>query len=174
MTRLPNTPLQNISRISHGRRPSTRGVVIHVADAPGTSNIENWFKDPRAKGVGAHVAVGVDNVVQFTDLGAVCWHAPGANTNWVGIEHVGTGTQSKARWVARRKQRVLSANRTAWILYHYKCGTPKWGGNVRRHSEFGGGHTNCPGKSFPVTLYMAAVNRAYRNLVKHKGKTWVR
>lgn len=173
MTRLPNTPLQNISRIDHGKRRSTRGVVIHVADAPGTSNIANWFKDPRAGGVGAHVAVGSKNVVQFCDLDAICWHAPGANANWVGIEHTGTGTQSAATWLARRTQRKLSANRTAWILYHYRCGKPKWGTNIRRHSTFGGGHTNCPGKSFPVRFYMAAVNRAYRNLVRSRGKTWV-
>lgn len=174
MTRLPNTPLHNIQCVTHGRRSSTQGVVIHVADAPGTSNIENWFRDPRAGGVGAHVAVGIANVVQFCDLDAICYHAPGANSNWVGIEHVGTGTQSKARWVARRKQRVLSANRTAWILYHYRCGKPKWGVNIRRHSTFGGGHNNCPGESFPVWLYMGAVHRAYRNLVKSNGKTWVR
>lgn len=174
MTRLPNTPLHNISRISHGRRSSTFGVVIHVADSPGTSNISNWFGDPRAGGVGAHLAVGINNVVQFTDLDAICWHAPGANDHWVGIEHVGTGTQSKGRWVARRKQRVLSANRTAWILYHYRCGKPRWGANIRRHSTFGGGHGNCPGRNFPVWLYMAAVNRAYKNLVNSKGKTWAK
>lgn len=172
MVRLPNTRFHHIPRIEHGRRSRTKGVVIHVADGS-MGSVLNWFSDPRAKGVGAHIVVGLKQAVQMADLDKLCWHAAGANSEWIGIEHEGLGGQSYARWASRRTQRKLSANRTAWILYHYKCGRPKWGVNVKPHSAFPRGrHPGCPGKGFPATLYMQAVNRAYNNLVKSRGKTW--
>jgi len=170
MTRLPNTSMHRIAKLEHGRRYRTHGVVIHVMDGNLNGTIDWWSR--RGNTIGAHLCVGKSKAVQTADLDAVCYHAPGANATWVGIEHEGTGHDSMARWTLRRTQRVLSANRCAWILYHYRCGTPKWGKNVKRHSEFGGSHPNCPGKGFPVILYMAAVNRAYNNLVKSRGKTW--
>ena len=144
----------------------------------------SWWRRPGNK-IGAHICIDNKKAVQTADLDAVCWHAPGdnmaqagsqlGNSQFIGIEHAGFGHDSYTRWLARRKQRVMSANRTAWILYHYKCGKPKWGVNVVRHSNFSGTtHRSCPGKSFPYRLYMLAVNRAYRNLVKSKGKKWTR
>lgn len=187
MTSVLNTRQHRIPKIEHGRRPRTRGVVVHVMDGY-FSYITTWFsrRDNR-KGIGTHLAVGLKSgdVVQMADLDAICYHAPGdnmadpgqqsGNYEFVGIEHEGFGTQSMARWVARRTQRVLSANRTAWILYHYHCGAPKWGHNVVRHSEFSRTtHRMCPGPGFPTLLYMAAVKRAYRNLVNSRGRTWNR
>ena len=172
MTRLPNTRFINYSLIDHGRRARTRGVVIHVIDGPMSSAL-HWFKDPRARGIGAHVVIGLNDVVQLTDLDNVCWHAAGANSEWIGFEHEGVGGQSYARWAARRTQRKLSANRAAWVCYHYKLGTPTWGKNIKPHSAFpAGGHPGCPGKHFPKTLYIAHARRAYKKLQKSGGKTW--
>jgi hypothetical protein len=71
------------------------------------------------------------------------------------------------------KQRKMSANRAAWVLYHYDCGAPKWGHNVVPHCAFPAGrHPGCPGPNFPRLLYMAAVKRAYRNLQLSRGKRW--
>lgn len=184
MTQLPNTKQHHIHQLEHGRRYRTRGVVIHVMDGTGYDGLLSWW-GRRGNKVGAHVAIFKDFAVQTADLDQICYHAPGdnmadpgvqsGNYEFIGIEHAGYGTDSMARWLLRRKQRVLSANRCAWILYHYRCGVPKWGHNVVRHSEFSRTtHKNCPGKGFPVILYMAAVNRAYRNLVKSRGKSWSR
>jgi N-acetyl-anhydromuramyl-L-alanine amidase AmpD len=129
----------------------------------------------RGNRVGAHLCIGKSGtVVQTADLDQVCYHVPGGNTYWVGIEHEGWGGQSKATWLARRKQRVVSANRTAWICYHYGLGQPTWGRNIRKHSDFGTTHPHCPGRNFPKALYQAAARRAYRNLVKSKGRSWSR
>jgi len=184
MTTPPNTPRHIIPQLDHGKRYRTRGVVIHVMDGPTIGGCIAWWSR-RGNKVGAHLMVDNARCVQAVDLDHVAWHAPGdnmadpgaqsGNYEFIGIEHTGFGTDSYVRWIARRKQRVISANRTAWILYHYRCGVPKWGHNVVRHSEFSRTtHKNCPGKGFPVKLYMMAVNRAYRNLVKSRGKSWSR
>lgn len=184
MTKAPNTYQHRIAKLEHGKRYRTRGVVIHVMDGPTIAGAISWWSRAGNR-VGAHLCVDNSKAVQTADLDAICWHAPGdnmadpgkqsGNSEFVGIEHTGYGTDSYMRWLLRRKQRVLSANRTAWVLYHYRCGVPKWGHNVVRHSEFSRtDHKNCPGKSFPVKLYMAAVNRAYKNLVKSRGKKWTR
>lgn len=170
MTSLPNTKQHRLSNLDHGQRPRTLGVVIHVMDGDTISGAISWWSR-RGNKVGAHVCVNNDVAIQTVDLDHVAYHSPGANFAWIGIEHTGRWWHT-SQWVRRRRQRVLSANRTAWILYHYKCGPPKWGGNIRRHSSFPTSHKLCPGPGFPVPLYMAAVNRAYRNLVKSKGRTW--
>lgn len=173
MRRLPNTPLDRIRRIEHGKRRRTRGVVIHVIDGT-ASSARWWFKDPRNNDrVGAHLIIGLKSAIQVADLDAVCFHARGANSDWIGFEHEGLGGQSAARWSARRTQRKVSANRAAWVCYHYGLGTPTWGKNIRPHASFpAGGHPGCPGKHFPKRLYIMAARRAYKNLVKSKGRTW--
>lgn len=180
---LPNTPQRRISRISHGMRTHTRGVVIHVMDGTLAGTL-SWWAQGGHEADGAHVCVGLKSVVQTADLDAICWHAPGDNVvdpgaqsgnhEFVGIEHEGSGTQSKLTWILHRTQRKLSANRCAWILYHKKCGEPKWGHNVVPHYDFPAGAHPCPGKNFPRLLYMAAVKRAYRNLERSDGKRWTR
>lgn len=172
MTRLPNTAQQHIGLIDHGRRTATKGVVIHVM-AGTLAGTLSWWAQPGHEADGAHVAIGLDKAVQTTDLDAVCWHAPGpavsrsgvdGNHEFVGLEHEGGGNDSYLKWVGRRTQRRLSANRCAWILWHYKCGAPKRGFNVLPHSAFPKGGHPCPGPHFPWTLYMLAVKRAYRKL----------
>lgn len=173
MTRLPNTEFHRIPRIEHGKRPRTRGVVIHVIDGSASSAMW-WFKDLRnTDRVGAHVIIGLKKATQVADLDQICYHAKGANDAWIGFEHEGVGGQSYARWVARRTQRKLSANRAAWICYHERLGTPTWGKNIRPHSSFpAGAHPGCPGKHFPKSLYIAHARRAYKKLQKSRGKTW--
>jgi hypothetical protein len=180
--RLPNTRLHQISAVEHGLRTTTKGVTVHVM-AGTLAGTLSWWPQPRAKGTGAHVAVGLDEAVQTANLDAICWHAPGddvlapgvqnGNHEFVGIEHEGRGSDSYLTWLRRRKQRRLSANRAAWILYHYGCGSPRWGVNVVPHSAFPlGGHPSCPGAHFPRRLYMLAVKRAYRNLRRSGGQRW--
>lgn len=173
--KLPNTPYRYCKLADHGPRGHTKGVVIH--DIEGTAaSAEAWFRNPQAGGIGAHVIVGLDTVVQLVDLDRKCWHAVGANTNYIGIEHEGRASDSLVTWVKRRRQRKLSANRTGWICFHYRLGLPKRGVNVFAHADGGeawGGHHD-PGKGFPWLLYIAAARRSYRNLKRSNGKKWTR
>lgn len=183
MTKLPNTEQHWIARIDHGTRSVTKGVVVHVM-AGTLEGTLSWWKNTSHEADGAHICVGLKKRVQTADLDAVCWHAPGddvkipgtqnGNHEFIGIEHEGGGGDSRATWVKRRKQRVLSANACGWCCYHYGLGQPRWNVNVAHHSDFPLGAHPCPGKGFPDDLYIQAAQRAYANLVRSKGKRWTR
>lgn len=183
MTALPNTEQHHIERIWRGTRKETKGVVIHVMDGTLTGTLAWWGQEGHEPD-GAHVCIGLRKAVQTADLDALAWHAPGddvhmpgqqdGNHQFIGIEHEGTGKDSRLRWRLRRLQRVLSANRCAWILYHYDLGVPEWNVNVALHSDFPAGAHECPGPGFPKDLYIRAAQRAYRNLSRSKGKRWTR
>lgn len=173
MTTLPATQQHREPRIAHGVRALTKGVVIHTIEGSAAGAIA-WFSNPAADGLGAHIVIGYHppRAVQLTDLDNECWHATGANSAYIGIEHEGAAADSAAQWIRRRSQRKMSANRTAWICYHYKLGEPRKGSNVFGHVDFPEGGHHDPGKGWPWKLYMMAARRAYKNLVKSKGKSW--
>ncbi|HWH42704.1 MAG TPA: papain-like cysteine protease family protein [Usitatibacter sp.] len=63
-------------------------IVIHITDAPTTSSTVNTFTAPAAQ-ASAHYLVGQDGeVVQFVAEANTAWHAHGANSRGIGIEHV--------------------------------------------------------------------------------------
>lgn len=183
MTQVPNTEQYPITRITHGTRTKTKGVVIHVMAGTLAGTLA-WWKDKGHEADGAHLCIGLNKAVQTADLDAVCWHAPGdnfkipgtqdGNHEFIGIEHEGGGRDDRRTWLKRRKQRVLSANRCGWICYHYKLGKPQWNVNVTHHSDFPAGGHPCPGPGFPDQLYIEAAQRAYANLFASKGKRWTR
>lgn len=175
MSRLPNTPYRYASKIDHGPRSHTLGVVIHDIEGS-ASGAEQYFRGGGSSGVGAQVIIGATSVVQLVPLENKCWHAMAANSGWIGFEHEGYSSDSRAKWTRRRKQRILSANRTAYVCWKFKLGEPKWGHNVRSHASGGAawGNHGDPGPGFPVDLYMAACVRAYKNLVRSNGKSWNR
>lgn len=179
MTRIPNTPFHNNPRVAHGRRSVTRGVVIHTVEGT-DEGAELWFENRRARGVGAHLIIGREQVrtIQTTDLDNVCFHAKGAtrqgfngNAHLVGIEHEGFARYSKRQWLSKVNRSLLrrSANRTAWICWKYNLGAPRKGRNVFGHVDVrprGGGGHNDPGRGFPWVFYMLLCRRAYANLRK--------
>lgn len=183
MTTIPNTTQHRIGRIDHGKRTVTKGVIVHVMAGTLEGTLQ-WWAQTTHEADGAHICIGLNRAVQTADLDAVCWHAPGDNNRiigkqngnheFVGIEHEGLGSDTRRTWLNRRKQRILSANRCAWILYHYHLGVPRWNVNVGHHSDFPLGAHACPGAGFPDDVYISAARRAYRNLVKSDGKRWTR
>ena len=168
MTRLPNTPMRVNPLVEHGRRAETKGVVIHTIEGT-DEGAEAWFRNRAAQGVGAHVIIGQerDRTIQTTDLDNICWHARGANSTHIGIEHEGFARYSRLQWLSKVNRKLLraSANRTAWICWHYKLGRPTRGRNVFAHADFPeGGHTD-PGKGWPWWFYIYLARRAYSNLI---------
>lgn len=183
MIPLPNTEQFRIKLIDHGRRTVTKGVIIHAMDGTLDGTL-SWWSQKGHEADGAHVCIGLKRAVQTADLDAICWQAPGddvkipgaqdGNHQYVGIEHEATGTDSRQTWIKRRRQRILSANRCAWICYRYNLGLPEWNKNVALHSDFPAGKHNCPGPGFPKDLYIKAAQRAYKNLTSSRGKRWTR
>lgn len=173
MVRVPATTFHRIDREDHGRRTVTKGVVVHTIEGSDEGAI-SWFDNPDAGGVGAHLVIGYSppRAVQLVDLDDICWHAAGANHEYIGIEHEGAASDSYFTWVKRRSQRKMSANRTAWICYHYNLGVPTKGKNVFAHADFPAGGHHDPGTGWPWRLYIAAARRAYKKLVKTNGKKW--
>lgn len=169
MTRLPNTALHNNPMVAHGKRATTRGVVIHTIEGTDVG-AESWFRNRSAGGVGAHVIIGQEKsrTIQTTDLDNICYHAIGANQEYIGIEHEGFASYTKRAWLAPNNRKLLraSANRTAWICWHYHLGAPKKDRNVFAHADFPQGGHHDPGPGWPWSFYMFLARRAYRRLVK--------
>lgn len=175
MTVIPHTKFSRNPLVNHGVRATTRGVVIHTIEGT-DEGAKAWFLDRHAKGLGAHVLIGreLGHAIQICDLDAICYHAAGANSEWIGFEHEGFASYSKARWLLRSNRRLLrmSANRVAWVCYHAKVGEPKHGVNVKGHSDFPAGGHHDPGHGWPWGFYMFLARRAYRALVHSHGKHW--
>jgi N-acetyl-anhydromuramyl-L-alanine amidase AmpD len=175
MTRLPGTTFHDNVLLAHGKRPGTKGVVIHTIEGT-DEGAEAWFANRQSKGVGAHVIIGQEKsrTIQTTDLDNECWHAVGANSYFVGIEHEGFASYSKIAWLKTVNRKLLraSANRTAWICWHYKLGQPSKGKNVFGHADFPAGGHHDPGKGWPWVFYMMLCRRAYKNLTKTNGRKW--
>lgn len=169
MTRLPNTTFHDNPKLAHGKRDRTKGVVIHTIEGT-DEGAESWFRNRQAGGVGAHVIIGQEKTrtIQTTDLDNMCWHAVGANSEYVGIEHEGFARYSKVQWLSKVNRKLLraSANRAAWICWHYKLGAPKRGRNVFGHVDFPKGGHHDPGAGWPWSFYMWMAGRAYSRLVK--------
>lgn len=169
MTRLPATAFHDNPKVAHGVRQVTKGVVVHTIEGT-DEGAESWFKNRQAAGLGAHVIIGQesDRIIQTTDLNNVCWHAVGANSNYVGIEHEGFARYTKTEWLKKVNRHMLraSANRAAWICWHYKLGRPTRRKNVFGHVDFPQGGHNDPGTGWPWWLYIFMARRAYSSLVK--------
>lgn len=169
MTRLPATPFHDNPKVAHGRRRVTKGVVVHTVEGT-DEGAEAWFKDRRAKGLGAHVIIGQESsrTIQVTDLNNICYHASGANEGYIGIEHEGFARYSKAQWLKKVNRHMLraSANRVGWICWHYRLGIPTRKNNVFGHADFPQGGHEDPGKGWPWLLYIFLARRAYSNLTR--------
>lgn len=73
-----------------GKRPTTRGLILHV-DAGGANSLQGWFNNPSA-GASSHFYVKYDGTVeQYLDADLVAWTQRAGNASCVGIETQGKG-----------------------------------------------------------------------------------
>ncbi|MGH8248764.1 MAG: N-acetylmuramoyl-L-alanine amidase, partial [Gammaproteobacteria bacterium] len=115
----------------HSTSPRTIGrVVIHITDGgPNINGTISWFKNPDAQ-VSAHYVVGQDGeVVQMVPHSDVAWHASGANSDSIGIEHV-ANTQGLTPTPA---EYCSSAALVRWLCDQY--GIPIDRTHILGHSE---------------------------------------
>lgn len=115
-------------------------VVIHITD--GGANINGtirWFQDPTAQ-VSSHYVVGQDGeVVQMVANNDVAYHARGANSSSIGIEHVA----NTRGLVPTEAQYCASAALVRWLCETY--GVPMDRQHILGHREAVTTSKTCPG-----------------------------
>jgi N-acetyl-anhydromuramyl-L-alanine amidase AmpD len=158
---LPHTERHPINQLDVGPRGETRGVVLHINEGTFEGTL-SWWSRP-GNNVGAHIEVGDGRVAQCVALEREAFHAAGANSFTIGIEHAGMHLRSRDQWLnGHHTELALSANRGAWILHEWDLGHPVYGHNVWRHRDFPeGGHPDCPGPHFPLDVWLRLCHDAY-------------
>jgi N-acetyl-anhydromuramyl-L-alanine amidase AmpD len=151
-------------------------IVIHTMEAPKTigraRQVANWFASENSPSASPHYCVDNAEVIQCVADHDVAWHAPGANSTGIGIEHAGYASQTDADWQDAYNTAMLSGSaklvaglcRTysipaVWLspddLIHHKrgiCGHV----DVTMALDGGKGHTD-PGAHFPKDRFIALV-----------------
>lgn len=153
-------------------------VVLHStegAEVGGAARaVASWFAGKQAPNASAHYVVDNDAIVQCVKENDVAWHAPGANHNGVGIEHVGYARQSAAEWGDPYSSRelILSAGLAGGVCARHgipvafvdAAGLVRGERGITTHAEVtkafhGSTHTD-PGPWFPMQVYLDMVRAA--------------
>jgi N-acetyl-anhydromuramyl-L-alanine amidase AmpD len=154
-------------------------VVIHTMEAfekPDTAeNVATWLAGTSAPKASVHYCVDADSIVQCVKDGDVAWHAPGANSNGIGIEHAGYARQSAEDWADSYSEATLvrSAALTAKLCSVYGIpvqavdadGLVRGESGITTHRAVSTAfkkstHTD-PGPHFPMDQYVSLVRAAF-------------
>jgi N-acetyl-anhydromuramyl-L-alanine amidase AmpD len=149
-------------------------IVVHSMETDETAaaaeSCARWFQNPAAK-VSAHYCVDADSIVQCVREQDVAWHAPGANSDGIGIEHAGRASQTPADWADAystamlERSAVLAAEVCArwWIPVTWLHPADLLAGRrgLTSHNNVSlafrrGSHWD-PGPGFPVERYLRLV-----------------
>lgn len=152
-------------------------IVIHTTEnteAPGVEdNVAAWFAGPSAPQASAHFCIG-RHIVQCVDVDDMAWHAPGANAQGIGLEHVGRAAQTAEQWADDYSTKLLelSAGLCAElcdrfdipVVYVDREGLLAGEPGITTHHEVSmawrkSTHTD-PGKYWPVDHYLGLVQAA--------------
>jgi hypothetical protein len=155
-------------------------IVLHCMEWPETATSAEWCagffagKQGAAPRASAHYCVDDESVICSVPPDRIAWHAPGANTSGIGIEHAGYARQSRAQWLDDYSLRMLllSAELTGWLCKrfaipvqfimadHLKRGAR----GITTHAEvsraFGKSTHFDPGPFFPITDYIRFIVEA--------------
>lgn len=150
-------------------------VVIHDMEhpeAPGTAmEVARWFAGPSAPVASAHYCVDDTAIVQTVHDMDVAWHAPGANSNGIGVEHAGYAAQRREDWADPYSTACLHLSAELVRGLCAKYGIPvvfldapallAGMRGITTHAEVSAAwhqtdHTD-PGPGFPMDLYLAMV-----------------
>lgn len=84
-------------------RSHIRLIIIHDMEYPelptGAEWCANFFAGENAPKASAHYCIDNDSIVQCVRDEDVAWHAPGANSDGIGIEHAGYARQTPEQWM---------------------------------------------------------------------------
>jgi len=156
-----------------------RRIVIHCTEsterANGAIGVARWFANPwdgrKKKWIqaSAHIAIDDKNTVLCVPLEREAWHARGGNEGTIGIELVGSASQTREQWLDEYSDSVLhrAARVVAQLCIDYEIPliminemnyftTPK---GITTHrvvtaaNKIAGGHTD-PGPNWPWDVFL--------------------
>lgn len=85
-----------------GRRKTIRLLVVHTAEcgevANAAENLASWCAGANAPRASWHYAVDSTSATQSVREGDTAWHAPGVNSESIGVEHAGRAAQDANGW----------------------------------------------------------------------------
>lgn len=160
---------------TRANRQDVRMIVLHSMEAAEASttaeNVARWFAGASAPRASAHYCVDADSVVQCVREEDVAWHAPGANSTGIGIEHAGYARQTRAQWLDDYSSAMLtlSARLVADICRRWAIDPVFVGTDALKRGErgitthdavskaFGKSDHWDPGKGFPMDWYLGRV-----------------
>ena len=138
---------------------SIRKIVMHYTTAASAESTISWFNNPAAR-VSSHYLVGKDGKIwQFCEDNEIPWHAAGANSDSIGIEHVALPGD-----VMTEAQSVASAALCNFLLREYKLPLSA----VTGHRFLNGG-TDCPHSIFGANTQQSMILWVERNLTSGVG-----
>ena len=77
-------------------------IVLHTAEIgeslQGADALASVAASPTSRNASWHFAVDADSITQSVKIEDVAWHAPGCNSDGIGIEMAGRASQTKAEW----------------------------------------------------------------------------
>ncbi|WP_326827356.1 peptidoglycan recognition protein family protein [Streptomyces sp. NBC_01751] len=160
-----------------GRTVPIRVIVVHDMEAPeGPSTAENvakYFANlPASNKASAHVCVDNDSAVRCVADSDRAWHAPGANSDGLGVELAGYARQTRAEWLDQYSKGVLEqAARVVagWCRKHnipavklssaeLKAGKRGIVGHRDVSAAYGQTNHSDPGPGFPWDYFLSRVN----------------
>lgn len=161
---------------SNGRKIDL--IVIHDMEAPETNDraelVARWFSGATSPEASAHYCVDNNSIVQCVLDKDVAWHAPGANSNGIGIEHAGYAKQRAEEWRDEYSsaELALSARLTRQLCDKYQIpqefvdstGLKAGRRGITTHAAVSvafkkSTHTD-PGVNFPMAYYIDLVRQA--------------
>ncbi|MEV5080336.1 peptidoglycan recognition family protein [Streptomyces sp. NPDC056159] len=160
-----------------GRTVPVRVIVVHDMEAPEgpetAENVAHWFATmPATSKASAHVCVDNNSAVRCVADGDRAWHAPGANSDGLGIELAGYAKQTRAEWLDAygkamfeiaaevvadwcRKYSIPAVKLTVAEL---KAGKRGIVGHVDVSKAYGQTNHTDPGANFPWDYFLERVN----------------
>lgn len=165
-------------------------VVIHDMEAPETheqAEIVARMFSTTDRQASAHYCVDDNSIVRCVLDKDVAWHAPGANSNGIGIEHAGYAAQRADQWADAYSEAelVLSASLTSALCRAYGipatyidvAGLKAGRRGITTHNNVSlafrkSDHTD-PGPNFPMAHYLDMVRGVDTPPAKEEGRLMV-
>lgn len=117
--------MQFIQARNYTLHPSQRAIHILVVhdmesdDKPDTAeNVAKWFAGTTAPQASAHYCVDQNSIVQCVRDRDIAWHAPGANSDGIGVEFAGWARYTREQWQTEANAAMLEI---ASGLFAAKC-----------------------------------------------------